>query len=186
MGCDIEVGAVLFRQSRDGQDRVGKIETFLVREHAAEDHARDEAIRLHIGDLDPEPPVIEQQAVARLDRRKNLRMAEMDAAFVARRGVGIESEDLSVLDARLTALEGTDAQFRTLEVGQNADRPVELRFDLANRAMQLFELLVGRMAHIDAKYIRTGQEQFFDHLRTGGGRPEGCDDLDATIASHCF
>ena len=50
--------------------------------------------------------------------------------------------------------------------------------------MQLLQLLVGGVAHIDAENIRTGEEQLFDHFGTGGGRPESGDDLDVAIASH--
>src|SRR5687767_6695795 len=106
-------------------------------------------------------------------------MAEIDAGFIARLGIGVESEDLSGIDARFAALEDAETQFRALKIGQNPDWPVELGFDLADRPMQLFKKLVRGMAHIDAEDIRTGQEQSFDHLRAGGGRPERCDDLDA-------
>src|SRR4029079_9959400 len=128
--------------------------------------------------------IIHQQVVARLDGGKDLGMAQSDARVVARCRIDVEGEDLAGLDARLTALEGADAQFRTLKVGQYADRARELRFDLADRAMQLFQKLVRGMTHIDAENIRTRQEELFDHLRAGGGRPECRDDLDASIASH--
>ena len=42
------------------------------------------------------------------------------------------------------------------------------------------------VAHVDAEDIHTGHEQFLDHLRGGGGRTEGGDDLDFPVAAHAI
>ena len=56
---------------------------------------------------------------------------------------------------------------------------------LRTMACAVAELLGRRVAHIDAEHVGARLEQGADRLFVVGGRTEGGDDLDATIASHC-
>ena len=147
-----------------GEDRVGKIEAFPVRQRAAKNDLRRQSGRAGFGDVQADAAIIEQEVVARLARGENLRMRKLDALRIARRGIAIENEGIAGVDARFPLRKGADPQFRPLQVCKNADRPVDLRLDRANRGMKVLQQLVGGVAHIDAEDIRAGQEELLDDL----------------------
>ena len=64
--------------------------------------------------------------------------------------------------------EGADAQLRSLQIDQDADRPAVLGLDLADQADELAHALVARMAHVDAEDVGAGLEQRGDHVPAGG------------------
>ncbi len=77
-----------------------------------------------------------------------------------------------------------DAQLRTLQVDEDADRTGEFRFDLADDRVRLPQSVGARMAHVDAENVGAGFEQPADHFFVVGGRTEGGDDLDSAITPH--
>ena len=72
---------------------------------------------------------VEQERVAWLDAGENLGMRQVNARGVAWSGVGVEREDRIVVEHDGAAGEAADAQFRTLQVDQDADRPAALALD---------------------------------------------------------
>src|SRR5438093_2884722 len=103
-------------------------------------------------------PIIEEEGIAWLDARENLRVSEIDPLFIARRLVAIEDEVGTGLDTGFLARESADPELGSLEIGENADRPSALGFDAADRAVKLIQHLVRCMAPIDADDVRTGNE----------------------------
>ena len=93
--------------------------------------------------LDPQadPTVVEEQFLPGLDRLEHLRMRQPHPARVARRLVEIEPE-LLALGQRDRALgEGTDPEFRALQVGHRRDRAAELLLQGADRLQPLRVIL---------------------------------------------
>ena len=83
------------------------------------------------------------------DRRMGKRHA-LGGAGIARK---IEAEDLALLDLDLAALEFTEAELRTLEVCENADRMAVLGTHVTNGARKGARRLVARVAHVDAEDV---------------------------------
>jgi hypothetical protein len=111
-------------------------------------------------------------------------MGEIDAALITGLRIVVEDENVAGTDADFRVAEGADTQLGTLEIDENADGPFLTGLDRTNDIAILFEQIVRGMAHIDAKHVRTGNEQFFDLLRGGGGGSEGSNDLNAAVSPH--
>src|SRR5437763_3664426 len=60
-------------------------------------------------------------------------MRQLHAVGVAWRRVGIEREILTDIDFDRSVLECAEAQFRTLQIDQDADRPAMFGFDSTDR-----------------------------------------------------
>ncbi len=90
-------------------------------------------------------------------------MRQVHAFRVARFGIVVERERLPLDQFLLAVGELADAQLRTLQIGQNADRPSDGRFDAADAAHQGPHQIVICVAHIDAKDVRARIEQFANH-----------------------
>ena len=77
----LEVGAVLRRHRRDRQVGVGQADALAVG-HLAADHDARHRVLFEVSSRDqPHLAVVEQQRMARPQRRQDLRMREMDAAW---------------------------------------------------------------------------------------------------------
>ena len=100
-----------------------------------------------------------------------------------RRGVEVEPELLAGLQMHATAAEAADAQFRTLHVGQDADRAVELCLQLADHGEAGGVVLVRAVGEIQPEHIGAGLEQARQHLRRRTGGAERGDDLGATATA---
>src|SRR4029453_11228438 len=100
--------------------------------------------------------VIEQQRMARPKGGEDFRMRQLHAVVVARRLVGIEYEALAVLELGRAFGESAEPQFWPLQVDQDADRAAIARLDIADGRDQFAHLVMRRMAHVDAEYIRAG------------------------------
>src|SRR5690606_13310371 len=77
-----------------------------------------------------------------------------------------------------------DAELRTLQVGENADRPAAALLDGANPLDQQAHRVVAGMAHIDAEEVGAGLEQLLDHLLFRGCRPQRGKNLYFAVALH--
>ena len=183
-GGKLEVAGVLRGQGGHADDRVRKIEALARGEHATiDDLGRDRRFRL-LQHADTDTAVVEQQTIAGLDRFENLAMGEIDAALITGLRIVVEDENVAGIDANFLVAEGADTQLGTLKIDENADRPFLTALDGTNNIAILFEQIVRGMAHVDAKHVRTGNEQFFDLLRSGGSGSEGRDDLNAAVSPH--
>ena len=58
--------------------------------------------------------------------------------------------------------EGADAELRSLQVGENADRSADVDLDFADDADQPTQHVVVGMAHVDAEEVGPGAEEVGD------------------------
>src|SRR6185295_9972111 len=128
--------------------------------------------------------VVEEEAVARGERRQDLGMGHADALLIAEPWIEVDDEGVAVLELDAAAGEDADPQLGPLQVGEDADRPPDIGFDLADDGDQLPQIIVARMAHVDAEEIRTGAVELGDRGLVGGGGAEGGENLDAARAAH--
>ena len=168
---NLEVGPILGRQGGHGENRIRQIDALAGRKSAAEYHPRLDPARGYGGDLDPNAPVVEQQVVANPGRLEDLTVRQMNPLLIARTGVVVEGEELAGGHLHLILPKGADAQFRALEVGENADRPAALGLDGADGLAELDQTFVRGVAHVDAEHIRAGKEEAFNLLGSGGSGP---------------
>ena len=155
---------------------VGETGADLDRGHGARRRALDDA-QAHLA-------VVEEQAVAGLERREDLRVGQLDALGVARRRVGIEDEGLAGRQRDRAVGEGADAELRALQVDEDADRPLGIGLDLADCRHQAAEHVVVGVAHVDAEDVGAGPEEAADLRLVGGRRTEGREDLDLARPPH--
>src|SRR5829696_8128852 len=179
-----EVGAVLLGHGRDRDLGVGQVDALAVRDSAADRDPRDGAPGLHLLDLESQLAVVDEDAVALLERAEDLGVGQEDALRVAGALVRIENEAGALLQHRGIAAEGAHPELRPLEVGQDRDRPPEARLDLPDGADLLAQPVAGEMAHVEPEGIGAGLEQLGHHLGRVGGRSERGDDLRASRPLH--
>src|SRR5947207_14715423 len=82
-------------------------------------------------------------------------------------------------DFRLAAREIAEPQLRSLQIGENADRPPGVGFDLANFGESGAVLVVGAVAEIEPEDIDPGVEQRAQALAAGARRPDRREGLGA-------
>ena len=111
-------------------------------------------------------------------------MRQLHAARIAGRVGQVEAERLAGLQLGGPVPELPDPQFRSLQVDQDADRPVHLHLDLADQLVALAHLVVAAVAHVQPEHVDTGDEQLLQHFARGTGRPDCGDDLGAAFAAH--
>ena len=111
-------------------------------------------------------------------------MRQIDPGGITGRRITVEGEGLADFERLLAVGEFPHPQLRSLEIGQDADRPPDTLLDRANPLYQrAHELMVG-MAHIDAESVGTCLEEFLQHGLVGGGGTDRGEDLDLAAASH--
>ena len=180
----VEIGAVLRGQRGERDQGVGQADALAVGELAADLDFGDDlfaaCLRHHQADL----AVVEQQAMTGLDAGEDFGMRQLYAIEVARLGVLVEREGCAVVEHRRTVGERADAQLRSLQVAQDADRPGVFRLHRADRGDELAHPVVRGVAHVDAERVGAGLEQFADHLGIAGGGAERGDDLGSAQPPH--
>src|SRR3954453_20393121 len=107
-----EVGAVLLGHGRDRDLGVGQVHALAVRDPAADRDPRDGAPGLHLLDLESQLAVVDEDAVALLERAEDLGVGQEDALRVAGALVRIEDEAGALLQHRGIAAEGADPELR--------------------------------------------------------------------------
>ncbi len=188
VGCEngVEVDAVLVGQNADAEQGVGQADTLAVGNPGAGNNSGDDALAVALLSAQMQLAVVDQQAVARLDRFENFRMRQENAGVVAGRIVVVQREGLAGNEINLGFGKFTDAQLGTLQVGQNADGTTVTAFNGANTLNQRPHHVVARMAHVDAEEIGAGQMQLFDHCLVGRGGAESCKNFDFAVTLHQF
>jgi len=135
--CVVEIGLVLVGERADRQHGVGQADALAAGQRAADlDGCLDRRCGL-VRDGHANLAVVEQQGVARRDGRENLRVRQEHALGVAVLVGGVEAKRAPLRQCDTLAADATDAEFRTLQVSQDADRPLELGFGRADSGMQL-------------------------------------------------
>ncbi|MNL37311.1 hypothetical protein D3C87_1594520 [compost metagenome] len=130
--------------------------------------------------------VVDQQAMAGLDRFEDFRMRQENAGAVTGLVLVVEGKGLTDLEVDLAVSKLADAQLRALQVAENADRTAAARFDGADALHQRAHHLVARMAHVDTEQIGPCLVQLLDHLLVGGRRSERGEDFDFSVPLHQF
>ena len=106
----------------------------------------------------------------------------MRAVPVAGRRIEIEAEPVAGGELDRAVGEIAEPQLRTLQIGENADRPSGLRLDAADVLEQRALLVVAAMAEIQPENVDPGVEQRAQPLAAGARRADRRDDLGAAQA----
>ncbi len=181
---EIEVAQVFLGQRRDRDHGIRHIDALAIRQRAAIDHACDDGARAGSLDRQPDLAVVEQQRLARCRRREQLGMRQMHARGIARRRIAVEHEALAARQRDAAPGESADAQFRTLQVGQDADRPAGLCLDRAHGIAALAMVVMRAVAEVQAEDVRAGVEQGADGCLVAAGGAQRGENLGAAKATH--
>jgi hypothetical protein len=176
--CKGEVAAVLLRQSRNGHFGIGHVHALAIRDHSPNLGLALDAFGIGAHDLEADLAVVDQQPLALCHQAEQFRMGKLHARLVARRGIAIEREASTMPNERLPVLELTNAQFRTLQVCENGDRPRCALLNRPDRGNGLGMDCMVAVAHVDTKRVGTGAKQPLDHRSIATGGAEGGEDLD--------
>jgi hypothetical protein len=98
--------------------------------------------------------------------------------------VEIEPERLAFDQLHRAVPEGADAQLRTLEVEEHADRLAEVAFDGADQVEPLLVIGMGAVAEVEPEHVGAGAHQRLDGAAVRARRPEGRDDLGVAGTLH--
>ena len=100
-------------------------------------------------------------------------MWQVNTSGIAEFRIVVQREGLADGQFFLAIGEFADAQLRSLQIGQDADRTTDrglYRTDASNK--RAHQVMIG-MAHVDAEHIRTCFEELFQHRLIGGSRTDG-------------
>ena len=179
-----KVNLVLLRQGREWQHHIRDIDTFPVRDRAANSNFAFGEIGAECLDAKPDFPVIHQQRRAFFQRFENLPMRQLNPRPVARLVVQIEAEILTLRQILGSIRKRSHAQFRSLKIGQYTDRPTHVLFHLPDDRVPRSNVFVRPVAHVQTEHVGPGFEKQPDHLVAGRGRAERGYNFDISGASH--
>ena len=119
--------------------------------------------------------------MARLEGAQYFLVRQGDARCVALLLDHVEREACTLFQHHRRLGKGADAQFRSLQVGEDGDRPADFLFQRPDR----FDIGgVGRMfpvAHVHPESVDTGTVHFLDHFRTATRRTKRRQHLDFAV-----
>ncbi len=179
----IEIGAILGRERGDRQQRIGEVDALVVLDRTALHHIRRHAVLFDLMGDEANLAVVDQEIAAGLERRENLRMRDGNGLRVGRGLAPHESDARSGLKLPLGA-ELAQAQFRSLQIDENGDRPTELGFDGPHGLDQRLQIGMRGVAHVDAEDIRTGKGQRAQMIARVAGGAQRRHDLDHAASTH--
>ena len=181
-----QIDPVLLGQSGDGQHHVGHVHALAVGDGAANiDRAVGVVFAATVHDQ-PDLAVIDQQGRSRFQRRENLGVGQLHAVDVAGGAGQVHAKPCALYQFLTAVCKRAHAQFRTLKVGQNADRSAQIGLDLANMDIAGTNIVMRAMAHVQAEHICPRLEQSADHGVVTGGRTQSGHDLHIPKASHAL
>jgi hypothetical protein len=108
--------------------------------------------------------VIEQQDTASGDVPGQILVVEADTFVVAQFAAGIEDEALAGFKPNLAVGEFPDADFRALEIGENAHRAPDAGSHLAHQSRPVDVVLRFAMGEVEPHDIDAGANHPFQHL----------------------
>ena len=111
-------------------------------------------------------------------------MGQADPRRIAGRVGQVEAEGRSFFELDRTIGEAADAQLRSLKVDQHRDRAAGAGLELADRRMASAVVVVAAVTEVEPEDVDARFEQGRDHVRVGGGRPQGGDDLGVAKMAH--
>eukprot|EP01137_Pigoraptor_chileana_P028866 Opistho-2@13292 len=182
--AEAQVAAILGRQRAQVEHRLRHVDAFAVGQFAAGEHSGVDRIGVLGDHTQTQFAVIQQQIHTRFQRSNDLWMRQIHPALIARRGVQIETEGLTAMQLHLAVGELADAQFRPLQVHQNAQRIVELALDFADPLIALGVVGMIAVAEVQAEDVHPGLDQFTDVFDAIDSGPEGGEDFDLFIRRH--
>ncbi len=159
-----QVLVVFLRQRTDRNFSVGDADALAVGELATN---LDGAFSAGMGrrlDDEADLAVVQKKAVAGLQRFQDFAVRQVHARLVAGRCIGIEVESGADFQLHRAIGECADAQFRALQVGENANGAADTFFHVANTLDQGAQKRVIGVAHVDAEYVGAGAIELFDCL----------------------
>ena len=179
-----EIDAILGGHGGEGNFGVRQADALAVGNAAGKFDHSHRPVRRGLEDMQAQTSVVDQHHMTRPQGDKNFRMGKANPGGVAGRRIGVEDEFLSGDEIGAAASKNADAQFRSLQIDQHADRPPNALLDGANHRDALAHGVGIGVAHVDAEQVGARPPQIFDgRLVIGGGTKRG-DDLAATKPNH--
>jgi hypothetical protein len=178
-----QVLLVLLGQRRNLQHHVRHVHALPVAQGAADHHFAVQMAAAVVVDPQAELAVVQKQRRAAGRGGHDFRVRQLDASGSAGRRVGIQAELLAGLQMHTPATEPADAQFWTLHVGKQADRPAGRLLQGADRGNAGRMIGMAAMREIKPEYVGAGMEKARNHLVATAGRAERGDDLGLTMTA---
>jgi hypothetical protein len=127
--------------------------------------------------VEDDAPVVEQEDAAGRDVTGEILVIEADALAIAEFALGVEDEGLTLLEPGFALGEFSDADLRSLEIGENADRPSDAGSHLAHQ-LRAGDVVLGlAVGKVEAHDIDAGTDHPFQDVSVRGGRTERGNDL---------
>lgn len=175
--CPAEVFDVLLGQSGDGDGDAGEVEALVVGDHAAFDDGGADPGAVHRGHFQGDLAVVDEDALTDGDVSGEARVGGTAHVAVALGLLDGDGELVSAFKQYGTFAEASQADLRTLKVGQDADAAARLVGRFANALIALLVLGVGAVAEVEAGDVHSGLDQCLDLVVRVGGGPKSADDL---------
>ncbi len=175
---------VLLGHGRHGQDRALERHALAVGHARAGQHLDHGGVPGAALDLQAHLAVVDQQQLARLHGREDLRVGHAHARLVAGGLVEVDGHDVAGLHVDEAVGELAEAELGALQVGQDAERPVEHLGGGAHGGVGGGVVVVGAVAEVQAEHVRAGPGQGDHLIRRPAGRAQGGDDARAPLADH--
>ena len=157
----LEVAAVLLGERRDRDGDAGKVHALGRADYAGHDHGAAGAPMLDLLHLQMNVPVVDQQVVPRLQYLADDGGQNRDLA-VTRRGRE-RDHDLLVAGEPDRLGKASHADLRTLQIGDQRERPSELLLRGPDVARSLRVLLVRAVGEVEPRGVHPGPREG-DHL----------------------
>ena len=113
-----------------------------------------------LGDAQLDQSIIQQDSFAGLDHTGQIIILHRHTPGFADNIIGREYESLSVLQKYAALLHLADAQLRSLQVGHNGDRDLQLFADGANTFNRPAMIIMSAMAHVQTDDIHARYDKF--------------------------
>ena len=181
---EIQVGAILGRESRNGNCHARSRDPLVVGEMAAAHRLGAGEIFANLGDPEEHPAVVEAEIQPRTQGAQEFAVGQLHAPARAGSRVQVEPQNVAARQGDATVLEGAEAELRSLKVGQDRQGTIGGYLGLAHRRHRRGVIFRFAVAEIEAEDVGAGARQGFDDLRRVAGRPQGGDDAGAALADH--
>jgi hypothetical protein len=108
--------------------------------------------------MKPHLAIGDEDSVAWLQGAQDFGMRKLHPVLTPRRGIGVENEFGAIDELDRPILEGANAGFGTLEIKKNANRASAFFLERPDHRGLPAHLIMGGMAHINAKEIGAGMK----------------------------
>jgi hypothetical protein len=173
------VGDVLLCERRNRNRAPGGGDAFAAQDAAGGDGASDAIIAIDPDDVEHHLAVVDQELVAQLQRGDEFRVGDGDDVGIVRRGGGAKPEFGRHADIGLPTGNVADAEFRSLQVGEQRDGAADGFFGFTCGGDAGGVAGVVAVREIEAEEIDAGAEEFLHLERAIAGGTERGEDLGA-------